>query len=507
MSVGKFVMTSAKSWSGLTTRNHLGAIWEQSPQLASKITTQLLQESGVKSLDSSLNQFPVKTLDSDDDFIWRLAGSSERNIPLVEAIWQGAVVDENTTNVGAGRQPFELVFAEKYFSDVHDIVGEKPDAYRIKIVDDPKEDGAGRYVYTCELFGGEETLLGMPGEELLPHKRFSIDGAAVEDELSIKGADIQFNTPYIMRNSFSYIRMEHTVSGKLIDTNLKTNQIWFSTIETRDPKSGNIHSSKTWMQEVYWQFEQAISKVKSRTLFFGKTNRDSNGRFLNVGKSNITIKAGSGIREQVEVSNTIYYNDFSIRLLTDMLAELSEGKLDIDYSSGQRKFMVKTGERGAIQFHEGVTKEALGWISLSDNNPAVIQKTSSKYHPNSFKGGFQFTEWIAPNGVHVVIDVDPMYDDKVRNKLLHPNGGVAESYRYDIFYIGSTEEPNIQKVVARGEEELRGYQSGIRDPFTGKRGGRMERMEDSATITAMCTIGAMVKDPSRTASLIPNILG
>jgi hypothetical protein len=61
--------------------------------------------------------------------------------------------------------------------------------------------------------------------------------------------------------------------------------------------------------------------------------------------------------------------------------------------------------------------------------------------------------------------------------------------------------------MVKGEDELRGYQAGIRDPFTGRRGGRMERMEDSATITAMCTLGSLVLDPSRTASLLPNILG
>lgn len=505
MSVGKFVMTQAKSFSGLTTRNHLGAIWEQAPQMASKITTQLLQESGMKNLDSFLNKLPVLMLDTDDDFLWRLAGSSERNIPLVEARWQGAVVTSGTTNVGAGRGTFELVFAEKYFTDVHDIVGEKPDVYRIKIVDDPRPEGTN-WVYTCEVFGAEDSLLGIPGTELTPQKRFSIEGALIEDELSIKGAGIQFNTPYIMRNSFSYMRVEHKVSGKMIDVQLKNNPVWFSSIVTRDPQSGKLHESNTWMQEVYWQFEQAIAKLKSKTTFFGKTNRDQNGRFLNTGKSDITIKAGSGIREQMEVSNTVFYNTFVLRLITDMLSELSEGKLDINYSSGERKFMIKTGERGMIQFHEGALSEAVGWLSLTQNNPAVIQTTSSSVHPNSFKGGFQFTEWIAPNGVHVVVEVDPAYDDKVRNKLLHPKGGVAESYRYDIFYIGTMAEPNIQKVMVKGEEELRGYQAGIRDPFTGRRGGRMERMEDSATITAMCTLGARVTDPSRTASLIPNIL-
>ena len=46
-------------------------------------------------------------------------------------------------------------------------------------------------------------------------------------------------------------------------------------------------------------------------------------------------------------------------------------------------------------------------------------------------------------------------------------------------------------------EDIRDYQAGFRNPFTGQvGGGNMGRMEDSATITAYCMLGAMVKDPS-----------
>jgi hypothetical protein len=243
---------------------------------------------------------------------------------------------------------------------------------------------------------------------------------------------------------------------------------------------------------------------KNRALYYGRTNRDANGRSYNYGKSGNAIKIGAGIREQMEVSNTTSYNAFSISLLEDLLSELSEGKLDF----GERKFMMRTGERGAIQFHRAVTTEASGWtaVGFDNTNTGSIQKVASKFHSNSFSAGFQFTEWKAPNGIHVMLEIDPMYDDRVRNKIYHPNGGVAESYRYDILYIGSMEEPNIQKVKVRGEDELRGYKAGIRDPFTGRRGGTMQHMEDSAIMTAMCSSGAMVKDPSRTATLKPIIL-
>ncbi|MGK2864889.1 MAG: hypothetical protein ACSLE0_23355 [Chitinophagaceae bacterium] len=501
MSLGKFVMTKGQSWSGLTLKNHIGAIFGTQPQLVSPLTTVLLQNSGMKNLDTTLSLFPEKVLQSSDDFVWKVVGSDERNIALVSAEYQGSVVLTGDSGVGAGRTVIDLIFAEKYFTKVQVIGGNKPDLYQYRILGDAKEDG-GNYRYSVEVFGGQETLGGVPGSDLIAGVRFSVESAYVEDELSTEGAGIAFTSPYLLRNSVSTLRFEHKVSGAMID--VKVNPVYFAGIETRDPNSGKVHSSVTWMQEVYWQFEKAISRVKARTLMFGKTNRDENGRFLNKGKSNIEIKAGSGIREQMEVSNTTSYNTFSIALLEDLLSELSEGKLDF----GERKFMMRTGERGATQFHRAVTALASGWtgIGFDNTNTFAIQKVSSKLNTNAYSAGFQFTEWKAPNGIHVMLEIDPMYDDKVRNKIYHPDGGVAESYRYDIMYIGSMEEPNIQKIKVRGDDELRGYKAGIRDPYTGRRGGTMQHMEDSSIMTAMCGTGAMVKDASRTATLKPIIL-
>lgn len=497
--IGKWVMTKGKSWSGITTANHTATLFGTKPELVTKLTTVLLQASGMKNLDTTLSMFPEKVLSAGTtDFAWKVATSEERNIPLVEARFNGVVVEADDEEVGAGRALIELVFEEKYFTKKHLIVGHRPDVYQYRIIDEPYEDGTN-YVYTVEVWGGEESLKGVPGDEFLGGKRFSVEGAPNEDELSIKGAGIAFSSPYMLRNSVTNMRFEHKVSGKLIDC--KIEPIYWAGIETVDENTGKKHVSKTWMQEIYWQFEKAISRVKSRTIMFGKTNRDSNGRFLNNGDSNIMIKAGSGIREQMEISNTQVYNRFSIDMLVDMLSELSEGRLDWS----ERKFMLRTGERGAIQFHKAVTASASGWMAIGfgNDNTNGIQKVSSPLHTNAYSAGFQFTEWKAPNNLHIMLEVDPMYDDKVRNKEYHPDGGVLESYRYDILYIGSMEVPNIQKIKTQGSDELRGYMAGIRNPFTGQRGGIMNHMEDSATMTAIIEgIGACVIDSGRTASFI-----
>jgi len=499
-SLGKFQVYDAKSWSGLTTKNHLGSIYKLAPQKASNIVTKLLAYNYAPTLDTMLAKFPVKEFDTDDEFTWDLIGSLERNYPLVEARaggFQGTTITGSDNNVGAGGQSMYLIFAEKAFHDVNVIVGEKNEIYPLRVLKDPIELD-GNYAYEVELMGG--VINGMPGSELVAGKRFSKDFSPVEDTLSIKGGDINFTSPIALRNEFSMIRMQHTAPG-----NMKKRALVLP-FEYVDPKDNKTKQSSTWMEHVEWRFEYEFSMEKSRLLMFARTNRDEKGDYYNIGKSGHVIKMGSGIREQMEVSNTEYYNEFSIRKLTNMLTELSEGKLSMD----ERHFVLRTGERGAVQFHEAVKVETSGWLASGFDNTGTnaLYKTTSVLNQNSYGAGFQFVEWLAPNGIKVTLEVDPFYDDKVRNKILHPKGGVAESYRYDILDIGTIDgEPNIQKAMVKGAEDIRKWEYGLRNPFPSSPDfAIMSNAVDGSTYHRACVAGAIVRDPSRTASLIPSIL-
>ena len=46
----------------------------------------------------------------------------------------------------------------------------------------------------------------------------------------------------------------------------------------------------------------------------------------------------------MEVANTMYYNNFSLKLIEDALYELSAAKLGF----GERYFLIRTGERGEL---------------------------------------------------------------------------------------------------------------------------------------------------------------
>lgn len=498
-----YQMYEPKSWKGFSSENHIGTIFQKKPQKATPTMLRLLAMNRGKNLENYLMQFPVKYFETSDEYYWEIIGSSRRNISLVEArtdlSGSGTVSSASDANVGANGARFYLVFAEDWFADGNVIVGEKPDLYPIRIVGNAFMEGTNA-VYECEMMGNVKA--GIPAEEVLSEKKFSKEFSPVESEMSREVGDIHFTSPFAMRGEFSTIRIKaevpRTALGRKLSTNLP--------IVTKDGQSKTIG---TWMLYVDYKLEEEFSDEKSKAIMYGKTNRDENGQYNNRGKSGFYIKQGSGIREQIEQSNTHIYSTFSIKLIEDVLYSLSESKL----SMKDRIFVMRTGERGAAQFHKAVTELASGWsisgaMSPTDGNPAIIQKVTSPLHSNALSAGFQFVEWRAPNGVVLRVEVDAMYDDRERNKIIHPSGGVAESYRYDIMYIGTTEEPNIQIAKVRGQEDIRGYQNGpFGNPFTGQVGNSNAAWDvDGSVIHKISTFGAIVYDPSRTVCLIPSLL-
>ena len=498
--LGKFQMLGFQTWKGLTRENHLGSIFQNSPQKATNLMVQLLAYYRGKTLDTFLNQFPVKEFDDDSEYYWDIIGSSRRNIPLVEARDEtGTVVVAGAANVGAGTAPFYLVFPEDWFADGEVIVGNLNQVYPFRILGEARMEGTNA-VYKVELMGGN--TLGCPSERLLAGERFSVEYAPVEKEFSRKVGDIRFSSPVSMRNEWTTIRIQHKVAGNMLNRKLA---LGIPMVHS-DPSGKQVKDvANKWMHYVEWELEQQFSDAKNNALAFSTSNRNANGEYMNFGKSGSVIKQGAGLFEQMEVANTMYYNKFSLKLLEDALYQLSASKLEY----GDRTFLIKTGERGAIQFHKAVLNVISGWTQfmLDNSSIGVIEKTQSVLHSNALSAGFQFVEYKAPNGVKVKLDVDPYYDDPVRNKIIHPDGGPAFSYRYDILYIGTMDQPNIFKCQIKGQSELRSYQWGLRNPWTGQMGNPYASFdEDSAIIHRMATLGICVLDPTRTMSLIPAIL-
>lgn len=495
--LGKFQVTpSFTTWGpGITRKNHLGSIFQTAPQKASELMVQLLASNKGKSLESFLAKFPTKTFETDDEYTWNIVGSHRRNIPLLEARNENGAAITDETVLGAGGKPFYLVFAEDWFADGEVITGNKNEIYPLRILGDARMEGSNA-VYKVELMGG--VLEGMPVEELVAGTKFSVDYAPVEDDMSREVGGVRFSSPSQMRNEFSKIRIKHKVGGAMLNRKVACG--------IPVVQDGKKRVETMWMHYVDYEVEQQFSEYKNNILAFGRSNRNTNGEYLNVGKSGGVIKMGAGLYEQMEYANTFYYSNFSLKLLEDALMDICTSNLGM----GERNFIIMTGERGAMQFHKAVANSVNGWGMWQLNADAlgVVNKTTSELNNTALAAGFQFTEYRMPNSMKVTVKVDPYYDDPVRNKVMHPLGGPAFSYRYDIFDMGTMDQPNIFKCVSKNDPEMRGYQWGIRNPFTGQMNNPyMSFDEDAAVIHKMATLGICVLDPTRTLSLIPNILG
>lgn len=494
--LSKFQKVGFTSWQGLSSDNHISAIGQLGPQKATNMMVNLLAfHNGYNSIESDLLQLPTKEFENDEEFYWDVLASSRRNIPLVEArTFAGTAVNSGDPNVGAAGEPFYLVFAENWFGLGEVIFGDFNEVYPIRVLELGKEEGSNT-VYKVSLMGNLEE--GIPAERLLAGERFSVGFAPAEAEGSRKMGTVRHSAPVSMRNEFSRIRIQHKVWGNKMNRKLA-----FGIPMVRNVNGKQVKDTATmWMHYEEWALEQQFQEYKDNILMFGVSNRNSNGEYTDFGFSGNVLRMGDGLRAQTSAANVIYYNKFSLKVLEDALYNLLRND-----ATGTR-VTIKTGMKGAMAIHKAINDEVSGWTKFTLDNASVVRKVSSPLHQNALSAGYMFVEYQSPMGAIISIKVDKSYDDPVRNKIMHPDGGVAESYRMDIFELGTAEQPNIFKCTVKGQGEIRGFQSGFRNPFTGQVNiNNMSYDEDSAVAHRMATLGVCVLDPTRTLSLIPAIL-
>lgn len=237
-------------------------------------------------METYLSQFPVKEFDTDDEYTWEVIGNSRRSIPIVEARDEDGNV-LSTGMAGAGGAPFFVVFAEDWWADGNVIVGEKNEIYPLRVLGNARMEGTNA-VYKVELMGG--VIGGMPVEELLLGKRFSVEYSPVEKELSREVGDIRFTSPIAMRNEWSTIRIKHKVPGSMLGKKLAVGIPFVD-------DGGKKIVQNMWMHHVDWTLEQTFSDEKNNLIMYGRSNRNANGEYLNFGKSGNVIKMGAGLRE------------------------------------------------------------------------------------------------------------------------------------------------------------------------------------------------------------------
>ena len=490
----------------ITKKTHISSIFGTKTQKVRGLMVVLMAAKYGKTLDTMLSNLPTKEFESGDDYIWDVTGSTDRVIELVECRDEnGVVVDATyTSNVGAGTAPFELVFGEHWFFKGETIEGALGNRYPLRVLEDAREEGSN-YVYKVETMAG--IMDGVPAERLMPKEPFSYGAAFVEGGLSRKVGGIRHAIPATLRNEFSHIRIHHKVSGDMMDDKLAI------AVLVNKGQGAKPEPVNSWMLNVDFELEKTFRDYKNYALAWGLSNRNKNGKYTNFGVSGDVIKTGDGMYQMLENGgNTIWYNDFSLKLITDALYNLFAGRTEFT----ERAVTISTGMKGGELFQKAALADGSGWKSMFEfnaNELGLVKKTSNASAP--WGGAIsvaipQVTEFIAPMGIKVTLEIDQSKDNKNHSgyKIDHPLGGPASSYIFDILDMGSSVEPNIQKCKIKGHpDEWMGYEAGFRNPFTGAwNNDSMSNDEDAAVIHKMADVGIVVWDPTRTVRIMPDIL-
>ena len=486
-----------KGWGNTLSDRHIYAFFEGNREKALNYYMQVLEFQDSLITDV-LNKFPEKVFDDNKGFEWSLITSTRTNIPLVEAReFDGTPVTNTDKMVGVGTQPFYLVFGRSYFAKGDTIVGHYNEKYPLRILEEPKNEGSN-VVCKVELMAGITT--GMPSSRLQPGERFSYEYNVVASGLSRKVGDLNFSAPVKMSGEFSTYRLQHKASGEMLDEKIA---IGIPIIE-----NGKVRVENGWMHYVQYLFDKKFKEQEATLFQFGRSNRTSTGEYFNHDDSGQVIRMGAGMNEQIETGNVEYYNNTNeiIPRLTAALEDISWGKIPMK----SRNFMVSLGSKAYKAITEYATKDGSGWKDLSLNNPAWATKANGNDVPNGVKiNNYQVNEWVTSTGIHLIFKISDVLDDPVRNKLRHHEGGLLSSYEIRICHLGDDmTEPNIQIARPKGDlsKQPVSIQYGLRDPFTGRLNNQnMSYDEDSAVIHKMGSIGAIVYDPLRCYSLLPNM--
>lgn len=483
-----------KHWAGLTRESHLGWLGMQEPEIISNTMNRLYELNvGTDNFAAFIDSLPTEYINDDVSYRWFLQGSDERSIPLTKATTDvlGATLVTDASLAGLNRGIFYLWFPERYFEATSHIVGEKPEVYQLRVLEDPTQFG-NLWRYKVQLFTGDDTLW-IPAADLAGGTMWSELFGLVEQELSKRGNTVHHTAPYQMENTLSMIRKNYNVPGNMISKG-KNKPLAFAFIDE------NGKTQTRWIDKLGWDFFVQFKRDKARLIGFGKSNKLSDGSYGHYGESGNTIRSGYGLFEQMEYGNILTYSTFSLDMLTDFAMDMSYGKIPED----KREFVLSTGEYGAYQFHKDAVTKANAITYL--NTDVNIRTEGGKLVLDEG----QFLTYVAVNGIKFKLMIDSAKDG-YPNTMRHPDGGLASSYIYEIFDVGTTNgTANIAKVSVKDEEEFFGYIPGLRDPFSPYNNRTEPRLMatsvDGYSVYKGFIGGAKITNPKKTARIIPAIL-
>lgn len=459
---------------GMTESDHLSAAYLTEPERMDAVLAYAFGTQNETVLSMLTGGIGNTRFVSNREYTWDLHGQTERAVVVTGPLQVGSA--------GLNGMPFRWKMEEGIFNVSDNLVSDDGTMCRVSAVSFNGID----YIYTAVLTDPDPKK-SINADQLLAGARFSKDFSTVE-EFSDKGGGTDFVAPMTLKNQLTTLRKHYAVSRSA------ATDVMVIELFSEDGKS-----TRLWTKLAEWTALAQWYKEIDRSFIYTVYNKDPQGIVRLQGKNQRPVYHGAGIRQQISPANKFYYAKLTYDAIDEFLLDLS---YNASRYGGDYNFIALTGKMGIREFNRAVIqrKNELG-ISITDSG-TFITGTGDNL---TLTGHFKKVEFL--NGVSLTVKEFSPYDDKVRNRTLHPvSKKPIESYRFTILNFGTVKgKANIRKVAKKSSENAMWHVCGSTTPF-GDVATSISTMRstglDGYEVHMLAEVGIQLQDPTSCGEMI-----
>lgn len=461
--------------SGMTESDHLSQAYLTEPEKMDSVLAYAFGTQNETVLSMLTGGIGNTRFVSNREYTWDLHGQTERAVVITGSIGAG-------NNPGLNGAPFRFKMEEGIFQVSDNLVSDDGTMLRIS----NRVSNGIDFVYTGVLTDPD------PKKHIDPAQigvgaRMSKDFSTVE-EFSDKGGGTDYVAPMTLQNQLTTLRKHYSVSRSAA-TDVMVVELF----------SEDGQSTKMWTKLAEWTALAQWYKEIDRSFIYTIYNKDPQGIVRLQGKNQRPVYHGAGVRQQISPANRLYYSKLTYDVIDEFLLDLS---YNASRWGGDYNFVALTGKMGIREFNKAVLERQkdLG-ITVTDAGTFITGTGDSL----TLTGHFKKVEFL--NGVSLTVKEFSPYDDKVRNRTLHPTTKKPiESYRFTILNFGTVKgKANIRKVAKKNSENAMWYVAGSTTPF-GEVASSMSVMRsnglDGYEVHLLAECGIQLQDPTSCGEMI-----
>jgi hypothetical protein len=460
--------------SGMTESDHLSQAYLTEPEKMDAVLAYAFGTQNETVLSMLTGGIGNTRFVSNREYTWDLHGQTERAIVVTGPI--------TTSGYGIAGQPFRFKMEEGIFQVSDNLVSDNGTMCRVSAV----TSNGVEYIYTAVLTDPDPKK-AIDADQIAVGARFSKDFSTVE-EFSDKGGGTDFVAPMTLKNQLTTLRKHYAVSRSA------ATDVMIIELFAEDGQS-----TKLWTKLAEWTAMAQWYKEIDRSFIYTIYNKDPQGQVRLQGKNNRPVYHGAGIRQQISPANKLYYSKLTYDVLDQFLLDLS---YNASRWGGDYNFVALTGKMGIREFNYAVLERQKELGITVTNAGTFITGTGESL---TLTGHFKSVEFL--NGVSLTVKEFSPYDDKVRNRTLHPvTKKPIESYRFTILNFGTVKgKANIRKVAKKNSENAMWYVAGSTTPF-GEVSNSMSVMRsnglDGYEVHMLAEVGIQLQDPTSCGEII-----